>query len=314
MYRLSSIILTIIIAILSDEVAASILFNHRTNKAVSTAFRRTTNHCISRSDPTMVDRRRRHPWKDMNDCSINIWNFRTISNVQVPAPSYHRHRCLAAAAVGAATTTKKSRIREEETSLDDPEYRSLQEMRAQLGPVGRLIANSVEIGISTAGSYLSGGIFGYMVGAVMNTPGVLRNKPPSLPPPTGTGTVLPPVPEANEAGSKLMERISTLNTKSMTQAKSWGELSAAFSGFHVISRVFRGGVEDRWNSIIGSACAGAYLSRAGGSAAMMKGAMTYGGFTYMIDVFFSGDKKKTSEDGVGKEFDFQDTPVEDRGF
>ena len=109
MLRLSSIILTIIIAILSDEAAASILFNHRTNKAVSTAFRRTTNHCISRSDPTMVDRRRRHPWKDMNDCSINIWNFRTISNVQVPAPSYHRHRCLAAAAVGAATTSGQPR-------------------------------------------------------------------------------------------------------------------------------------------------------------------------------------------------------------
>jgi len=90
-------------------------------------------------------------------------------------------------------------------------------------------------------------------------------------------------------------------------------LSASFSGFHALARVCRGGVEDRWNSIIGSAATGAYLSRQGGPQAMLQGASTYAGFTYILDTMFG------SAGGGGRmerkrEFEFTDTPMEDRGY
>ena len=47
----------------------------------------------------------------------------------------------------------------------------------------------------------------------------------------------------------------------MNQGKNWAQLSAAFSGFHVFVRVCRGGVEDSWNHVLGSACTGAYMNR-----------------------------------------------------
>lgn len=317
MFRLmaTAFILTIILS--SDEVAASTLSNHHTRKVASTAFRRTTNRGFGhRTDPVTVECSRRRLRKDMNDCSINLWNFRTISNVQVPPPFHHRHRFMAAAAVGSSLKTgnfsRRQSRRQVTNPHNDPDHvPTLEEMRSQLGIWGRLIANSVEVGMSTAGSYVSGGMFGYVVGVVMNTPGALRNNPPSLPPPTGTGLPLLP-PDANQVGRTLWNRISTLNSQSVTQAKSWGQLSAAFSGFHVLSRVCRGGTEDHWNGVIGSACAGAYLSRSGGPLAMVKGAGTYGGFTFMIDYYFGG--KGNGKDSAGGVLDFHDTQIEDRGF
>jgi len=309
MLRLMATAFILIVILSSDKVAASTLSNHYTRKAASTAFRRTTNRGFGhRTDPVTVERSRRRLRRDMNDCSINLWNFRTISNVQVRPPFHHRHRFMAAAAVGSSLKTGK-RVK---NPHDDPDHApTLEEMRAQLGLFGSFIANSVEVGVSTAGSYVSGGLFGYVVGVVMNTPGAFRNNPPPLPPPTGTGLPLLP-PDANQVGRTLWNRISTLNSQSVTRAKSWGQLSAAFSGFHALTRVCRGGTEDHWNGVIGSACAGAYLNRSGGPMAMVKGAGTYGGFTYMIDTYFGGKGK--GKDGAGGKFDFDDTRIEDRGF
>ena len=140
---------------------------------------------------------------------------------------------------------------------------SLEELRAQLGPVGLLVANAVEVGVTTASSYISGGLFGYVIGGAMGAPGILKksaNINPGSPGPglgpgfgTKTGTGL----------KEIQRRIGDWNSKAVIQGKSWGALSASFSGFHALARVCRGGVEDRWNSIIGSAATGAYLSRHG---------------------------------------------------
>lgn len=142
-------------------------------------------------------------------------------------------------------------------TADDAEYEpTLAEMRAQLGPIGLLIANAVEVGIATAGSYMSGGIFGYMIGGVMGVPTLFKG-------PLNNGQQPPLKPSSSFNMGGIQRRIGDWNSKAFAQGKSWASLSASFSGFHALTRVCRGGVEDKWNSIIGSACAGAYLSKEG---------------------------------------------------
>jgi len=216
-----------------------------------------------------------------------------------------------------AVTTTSSRTRK---AIDPDSIPSLEEMRAELGIFGRLVANSVEVGIATAGSYVSGGCFGYFAGGIMGTPTLFRNTPPTPPPPPANGIIATPPPidpnAAQNVGTTIGNRIKALNTRAVTQAGSWAQLSAAFSGFHALTRVCRGGVEDKWNGIIGSAFTGAYLSRSGGPQAMVQGASTYMGFTYLVDVFF-GTKEGSKQGGDGDEsgtFDFSDTPLEDHGF
>jgi hypothetical protein len=138
---------------------------------------------------------------------------------------------------------------------------NLEEMRAQLGPIGLLVANAVEVGVTTASSYISGGLFGYFIGGAMGIPGVFRNEAVN----GASGMPIPPMKSAapNAGMKQIQRRIGDWNSKALTQGKSWGALSASFSGFHALARVCRGGVEDKWNSILGSAATGAYLSRQG---------------------------------------------------
>ena len=103
----------------------------------------------------------------------------------------------------------------------------------------------------------------------MGAPGILKksaNFNPGSPGP-GLGPGLGPGPgfgtKTGTGMKEIQRRIGDWNSKAVIQGKSWGALSASFSGFHALVRVCRGGVEDRWNSIIGSAATGAYLSRHG---------------------------------------------------
>ena len=140
----------------------------------------------------------------------------------------------------AAEISSNSGIRDEDRQL------SYEEMRAELGPLGSFIANSVEIAIVTAGSYLSGAVFGYFIGGVMGAPSLMESSS-----------------TASTFADQLKHRIKNWNNKAFTQAKSWGKLSAAFSGFGAFTKIARGNSDDKWNSIIGSALTGAYLSRQG---------------------------------------------------
>jgi hypothetical protein len=283
--------------------------------------------------------------------SINLWNVRSYSAIQVPTacasmkiipsnlpdaavipvssnntPAQKRSRRLShpvsdpdntpdviqrislkSTTTSTTTTTPQTHLNMDASTTPPPP--SLKELRAQLGPVGRLIANAVEVGVTAAGSYLTGGMFGYMIGGVTNVPSFFQPLPPTTTLPKHN-VFLP---------HKVQQRLVQLNSKAMSQAKSWAQLSAAFSGFHALTRVARGGVEDKWNNIIGSACTGAYLSRHQGPQAMLQSASSYAGITYLMDFMFhstsnnsAGGDENHSRNGMN----FKDTPisVEDRGY
>eukprot|EP00571_Detonula_confervacea_P001440 CAMPEP_0172323460 /NCGR_PEP_ID=MMETSP1058-20130122/48785_1 /TAXON_ID=83371 /ORGANISM="Detonula confervacea, Strain CCMP 353" /LENGTH=258 /DNA_ID=CAMNT_0013039457 /DNA_START=49 /DNA_END=825 /DNA_ORIENTATION=+ len=164
---------------------------------------------------------------------------------------------------------------------------SLDELRDELGPIGSMVANTVELTVTTLGSYISGGFLGYMGGGVMGIPSILF---------------------AKEMGS-IPQRFSALNSKAFASCKSWATLSAAFSGFQNLVRVCRGGVDDSWNSIWGSAMAGAFLNRAGGPQAMLQSGATYAGFTYCMDKFFASPSSRQAQQS--SEFMYTDVPIED---
>lgn len=220
--------------------------------------------------------------------------------------------------------TKQSAVVEQQADImDSPAYDdgqqrfagpngeelTLEEMRARLGPVGKSVAGAVEVGMVTAGSYLSGGILGYIGGGLFGLGALARPsdyQPPT--PPTLPGQQKPPTPPTRPKptgfGGEFRGRMGNVNAKAVASAKSWAQLSAAFSGFHALTRVVRGGREDRWNGIVGSAFTGAYLNRQGGPQAMLQGATTYASFTYMLDVFF-GTKGGSNKDGVFIDDQFQ---------
>jgi len=133
---------------------------------------------------------------------------------------------------------------------DEVEDLSLEEIRASLGPIGRTIASGVEVGFVTAGSYISGGMFGYFVGGV-----------------TGVKRLATQSSDAVKLrfGEEMKRRLADWNGNAIKQAGNWAKLSASFSGFHAFCRVLRGGKEDKWNGILGSAATGAFLSRKGKS-------------------------------------------------
>jgi len=284
--------------------------------------------------------------KDMN--SINLWNLRSTSTLQLPPPDFTMTASAASSSASessldkiATCTTRHNKgsrrrnvddvdmISVTSTSnkvvepLLDPNYGpSYQGMRAQLPPIVRLMLNSLEIGIITGGSYVSGGLFGYVVGGVMGTPNLFRNSqgfskgsPPNQPS-VGLPTNIGEIPPAN-GFQEMKNRIGNWNSKALSKGNTWGQLSAAYSGFHALTKVCRGGVEDKWNGIIGSALTGAYVSREGGPQAMFQGATTYAGFTYLIDTFFGAQGGRNGQlSGLDRDFDFKDTSVSqnERGF
>lgn len=142
--------------------------------------------------------------------------------------------------VGSSGTTADGETEEEEEEFG---YDSL-------SPLGKTIAGAVEVGVITASSYVSGGIFGYLVGGAMGVPILFR------PPPLADGN-------ANNALKQLASKLKLMNERAVQAGKNWGQLSASFSGFHALCRVVRGGREDKWNYIIGSGAAGAFQSRSG---------------------------------------------------
>ena len=125
----------------------------------------------------------------------------------------------------------------------------------------------VEVGFVTATSFLSGGALGYVGGAAMGLPTLFRDStPPSA---LGAGMKSARPPGLRSFLGQARRRTGSLNSKALATGRNWGELSAAFSGFHALTKVVRGNKEDRWNGVISSACAGAYMSRKGEEGRMM---------------------------------------------
>jgi Tim17/Tim22/Tim23/Pmp24 family len=118
-----------------------------------------------------------------------------------------------------------------------------------LSPVGRAVAGTVEIGFTTVLEYCSGFFGGYVLGSLTDIPRLLT---------------LPVEPNVQQAFFReLSGRAARMHLKSFEWAMRWGGISAAFGGFRVATKVFRGGVEDEWNTVISSMAAGAFFARAG---------------------------------------------------
>lgn len=129
-------------------------------------------------------------------------------------------------------STKATRV------YDEP---SIDELRAQLGPIALLVSNTIELTVITLGSFISGGLLGYFGGGVLNLPSTLFDK-------TSKG---------------IMTKFAALHSKAWMTCKQWGMPSAAFSGFNNAVRMVRGDRDDGWNAVWGSAFTGAFLSRNG---------------------------------------------------
>lgn len=165
---------------------------------------------------------------------------------------------------------------------------SLEELRDELGPIGLLVSNTIELTVITVQSYITGGILGYIGGSLMSIPSTIFGK---------------------EMGS-IASRFAALHTNAVISFKSWSQLSAAFSGFNNFVRLARGDSEDGWNAVWGSALAGAFLNRSGGPQAMIQGGATYAGFTYVMEKMFA-DPNKSRQNQKAAELVYTDVPLND---
>jgi len=150
---------------------------------------------------------------------------------------------------------------------------------ADLSPLGRAVAGTVEIAVSTLTEYVTGFAGGYFLGTVTDVPRLLFRRVE---------------PEARQA---LMQeasgRMMRMHAKSFRWARNWGGISAAFGCFRVATKVVRGGKEDEWTTILSSMAAGAFFARQEGPAAMLRGAATYGGMMYVLANGFGPPGKGT---------------------
>lgn len=312
--------------------AASIITNY--HKAAAARSSRKSADFGDNNMNMNMDNMPTKPKRAQSD--MNLWHFRTFSTCGAGSGSSLFDDSATSSAIarrGGSSKTRKGLKQVKQTSLkknkytstnndddnlvddpfDDPTYQpSMEELRAQLGPIGRLVANSVEVGVTTAGSYMSGGLFGYLIGGATGVPSLFKKSTESATQNFNSNVNAGGLSNLRE----IQRRVGSWNSHAFARGKSWGEVSASFSGFHALTRAARGGVEDRWNGIVGSAFAGAYLSRKGGPQAMLQGAYSYAGFTYILDVVFAkgAGKNGGGMDDIDGEFAFTDTPVDDRGY
>ncbi len=105
----------------------------------------------------------------------------------------------------------------------------------------KVLIGGFMIGGTTAMEYASGYLGAYVLGTIVGIPGVAYSK----------------------EGLRIGERFRNMNARSTNWAKTWAPISAVFGGSDAATRIIRGNKQDQWNTIISSAAAGAYFSRAG---------------------------------------------------
>jgi len=157
---------------------------------------------------------------------------------------------------------------------------------ADLTPLGRLIAGTVEVAVVTAIDYIQGLFGGYVLGTLTDIPRLLfRPLQPDVQRPLW-----------NEFSGRCLR----MHQKSTRWGKSWAGISATYGGLCVAARVLRGGTEDDWNVVLGTMAAGAMFARKDGPQAMIRGAIIYGGLTYILS---KGSSNR-------QPFEYKDQPVE----
>lgn len=141
--------------------------------------------------------------------------------------------------------------RTEEDAVDIPKFQDL--------PFHwKLVFGGIEIAYTIGTQWASGFATAYLLGSVTGVVGF------SKPPTDG------------------ITRFARWNQRNVKWGKSWGSLSASFSGFDTAVRLVRNNKVDEWNSLFGSACAGAFFARAQGPGSMAKSAILYASFGYFF--------------------------------
>ena len=122
----------------------------------------------------------------------------------------------------------------------------------------KLVFGGVEIAYTVGTQWLSGFATAYMFGSITGVVGLTK-------PPTDG-----------------LSRLARWNQRNVRWGKSWGSVSASFSGFDTGVRLLRNNKVDEWNSLFGSACAGAFFARSQGPGSMAKSALLYAAFGYFF--------------------------------
>lgn len=143
-----------------------------------------------------------------------------------------------------------------------------------------IMSNFFLVSTSTAGSYISGGIFGYILGSARNLPSLLN----------GTRLLSSP------------NRFTITNNSALSQAKNCALLSASFTAFQQITKTIRRR-DDKWNGIVGSFCTGVYLNYNDGLRKMLQSGITYGSVTYLLSDFGRMKKCKVIKNHVEDKVD-----------
>ena len=176
-----------------------------------------------------------------------------ISRLVVPAAQQQRQRPAAAsrqfggwfsplpahADARSKTTTTSDMPSTEDEAFDE------------LGPVGKVVAGTIEIAVSTVLEYISGLLGGYFLGTVTGIPALL------------TKPVQQQQAARNVFWTQFQQRMGRMHGRSTSWARNWAGISAAFGGFRVTTKVLRGGKEDEWSTVFSSMAAGAFFARKG---------------------------------------------------
>jgi hypothetical protein len=161
--------------------------------------------------------------------------------------------------------TKKVAATAEPEVLQEPQEVSFDD----LGPVGKVVAATTELGVAIIYNYIQGYLTGWLFGTFIGVPGMMfRDLEPGVP---------------KIFMTELKGRWGRMNSRSVRFGKSFGGMSSIFKGSDVAVRRVRYGKNDEWNDILGSAVAGAIFSRQEGPVGMAKGAILWGGMVYVLN-------------------------------
>lgn len=130
---------------------------------------------------------------------------------------------------------------------------------AELSPLSRTIAESVELTINTVTSGATSGAIGYVFSAVWGVPTKLRS----------------------------LSSLKVINAQAMASFRNWGVLGACFTGFGEAAKLVRG-KDDKWNHVCASCATGAFLAKERGPKEMCKGCVGYAGVTMLFDQIGGG--------------------------
>ena len=201
--------------------------------------------------------------RSINDRVVtNFWDIVTLPtsrrrSLLVP-PS--RPFWVATAHASSSSTTTTAQQQQQQTRGDFPYLDEEKEAAWQeLGPIGKFIAGTIEIILSTAIEYAGGYVSGYALGTVMGLPAFLFKSTTT----TSQGGGAAAHHHHDYFWNQVRQRTARLHGKSHRWAASWAGISAAFGGFRVATKVLRGGKQDEWSTVFSSMAAGAWFARKG---------------------------------------------------